>query len=96
VVPVLLYLLFILNMIDATLTTMIVTEYGFAAELNPIMRFFLEQFGIAGMYVFKGATIAFLALALWIQNNEASAMRILITLNIGFLAVIAYTSHLFD
>lgn len=92
----LLYILLILNMIDATLTGMIVTEYGFAAELNPIMRFMLEQYGIAGMYVFKLITISCLAVAIWIQNNEASARRILITLNLCFLAVITYTAHLFD
>ena len=95
-IPVLLYILFILNMIDATLTSMIISDYGTQAELNPIMRFVLEQFGLAGMYLMKAFMIAFLGLGLWIQNNESSAKRILIALNICFVIVIAYTSHLFD
>jgi len=91
----LLFLLFLLNMIDATLTSLIVLEYGIEAELNPIMRFVMEQFGIAGMFLSKTFMVAFLGVGLWLRNNEESAMRILIALNLCFVLVIAYTSHLF-
>lgn len=96
-IPVILfYILVVLNMIDATLTSMIVSNYGYAAELNPVMRTTLETFGIAGMYIFKLIVLSILGAALWLQNNPRSANRILITLNLCFLGVIAYTGHWFD
>jgi hypothetical protein len=92
---ILFYILVVLNMIDATLTAMIVTNSGYAAELNPVMRTVLESFGIVGMYGFKLITLLILGIALWLQNNPRSANRILIALNVGFLFVIGWTSHWF-
>lgn len=86
----------LLNILDALLTSMLVKEYGAGIELNPIQRYFIIQYGTAGMFAFKALFlgIAWIFLAELPNNLKRRWCKVVNVLNLVLLCVVLYSSFL--
>ena len=56
--------LFVLNMLDAYSTAVLVVAYGTNVEANPLVKYAMDLYGIGGMFMLKFVVIGFLGLVL--------------------------------
>jgi len=47
-------LLFVLSLVDATLTSINIERFGMSVEFNPLIRYLIELYGLWIMFVLKG------------------------------------------
>lgn len=55
-------ILAMLNVIDAATTAILVHQYGASIEANPIVRYWIELYGVTGLYMIKFVVVATLGL----------------------------------
>jgi hypothetical protein len=67
-------ILAILNVMDAFFTAGSVNAYGMEVELNPLMKFLIDEYGIWCLYAFKIIFIGFLWLMI-AKTPEAKMSR---------------------
>jgi len=53
-----------LNVLDAATTAVLVNQYGPNVEANPIVRHWIEVYGVSGIYMIKFVVVAFLGLTI--------------------------------
>ena len=53
-----------LNILDAASTAVLVSQFGPQVEANPIVRYWIEAYGITGLYMIKFVVVAFLGLVI--------------------------------
>lgn len=53
-----------LNVLDAASTAVLVHQFGAMVEANPIVRYWIEVYGVTGIYMIKFLVIAFLGLTI--------------------------------
>lgn len=51
-----------LNVLDAASTAILVHKFGSIIEANPIVRYWIEVYGVTGIYMIKFVAVAFLGL----------------------------------
>jgi len=51
-----------LNILDAASTAILVYQFGSEIEANPIVRHWIEAYGVTGIYMIKFVVVAFLGL----------------------------------
>src|SRR5210317_100178 len=64
------FLLLILSLVDATLTTANIHNYGMEVGWNPIMRTLIVNYGVWIMFAFKAAFGLFLIFILWKTEEQ--------------------------
>ncbi len=64
-----------LNVLDAASTAILVHQFGPDVEANPIVRYYIELFGIAGIYMIKFSVLAFIGFAIYVVNHHSAADR---------------------
>ncbi len=60
-----------LNVLDAATTAILVHQFGENIEANPIVRYWIEAYGVTGIYMFKFITVAFLGLTICFVTRYA-------------------------
>ena len=68
-------ILMALNVLDAASTAILVHQFGPAVEANPIVRHWIEVYGVSGIYMIKFVVVAFLGLTISIVERYASKAR---------------------
>jgi hypothetical protein len=53
-----------LNVLDAASTAILVHKFGSGVEANPIVRYWIEAYGVTGIYMIKFLVVAFLGLTI--------------------------------
>ena len=53
-----------LNVLDAASTAVLVHQFGSGVEANPLVRYWIEAYGVTGIYMFKFVVVSFLGLAI--------------------------------
>ena len=53
-----------LNVLDAASTAVLVHQFGSGVEANPIVRYWIEAYGVTGIYMIKFLVVAFLGLTI--------------------------------
>lgn len=53
-----------LNALDAATTAILVQMFGPMIEANPIVRYWILQYGVMGLYMFKFVAVGFLGLVI--------------------------------
>ena len=53
-----------LNVLDAASTAVLVHQFGPGVEANPIVRYWIEAYGVTGIYMIKFVVVAFLGLVI--------------------------------
>ena len=65
-----------LNVLDAASTAILVHKFGAMVEANPIVRYWIEVYGVTGIYMIKFLVVAFLGLAIiHIENYYSENKR---------------------
>ena len=77
-------MLIVLNIFDCLTTTIVLNSYGTQAELNPTMRYIIEQVGLSGMWWAK----AIIILPLGFFINRLSE-EFFVILNLVFTLIVA-------
>ena len=97
--PAMWFILF--NFLDATLTYILLThpvdEHGpWAVESNQFAKFFLDRWGLTGMFAFKLASVVVVcAIAFFIAHrNSTTARRLLYAGTLIIVTVAAYSAWL--
>lgn len=62
-------ILAMLNVLDAASTAVLVNQFGPGIEANPIVRYWIEVYGVTGLYMIKFVVVAFMGLILSIVNQ---------------------------
>ncbi len=57
-------ILMALNVLDAATTAVLVNQFGAEVEANPIVRHWIEAYGVSGIYMIKFVVVAFLGLTI--------------------------------
>lgn len=57
-------ILAMLNVLDAASTAVLVHQFGANVEANPIVRHWIEAYGVTGIYMIKFVVVAFLGLTI--------------------------------
>lgn len=67
-------ILILLNLADATVTSMLVFEYGASVEVNPILRDLIQSYGVGALFGFKYFLISLLGILLLALKTERHIM----------------------
>lgn len=88
-------ILAMLNVLDAASTAVLVAQFGPDVEANLIVRYWIEQYGVLGMYMFKFVVLAFLGLVISVvvrkhlhHRAATIAHNVMWVLNALFLLVV--------
>jgi len=57
-------ILAMLNVLDAASTAVLVNQFGPEIEGNPMVRYWIEAYGVTGLYMIKFIVVAFMGLVL--------------------------------
>ena len=64
-----------LNVLDAASTAILVHKFGAMVEANPIVRYWIEVYGVTGIYMVKFVVVAFLGLTICVVTKYIRAER---------------------
>lgn len=64
-----------LNVLDAASTAILVHQFGAGVEANPIVRYWIEAYGVTGIYMIKFVVVAFLGLTICAITKYVKADR---------------------
>ena len=64
-----------LNVLDAATTAILVHQFGSGVEANPIVRYWIDAYGVTGIYMIKFVVVAFLGLAICTITKYIKAER---------------------
>lgn len=64
-----------LNVLDAASTAVLVNQFGPNVEANPIVRYWIEAYGVTGIYMIKFIVVAFLGLTICSINRYVQLQR---------------------
>lgn len=64
-----------LNVLDAASTAVLVHQFGSGIEANPIVRYWIEAYGVTGIYMIKFVVVAFLGLTICAITKYVRAER---------------------
>jgi hypothetical protein len=64
-----------LNVLDAATTAILVHQFGAGVEANPIVRYWIEAYGVTGIYMIKFVVVAFLGLTICAITKYVKADR---------------------
>jgi hypothetical protein len=73
----------ILNVLDAYTTWAVIQQYGIKAELNPIIYYVMQTYGVNALFAWKTFWVGIVLLC-----YQLITRRVLIILNIVFLVVV--------
>lgn len=68
-----------LNVLDAATTAILVQMFGPFAEANPIVRYWILQYGVLGLYMFKFVAVGILGLVIAFVTRYYSDRREILT-----------------
>ncbi len=82
--------LLMLNVLDAYSTMILVWQFGTEVEANPIMKYAMDLYGVAGMYGLKFVVVGFLALVVFfvVRNHMGERAAIMAHRSMWLLNVI--------
>lgn len=69
----------LLNILDAASTAILVQMFGPFAEANPIVRYWILQYGVLGLYMFKFVAVGILGLVIAFVTRYYSERREILT-----------------
>lgn len=85
--------LILLNLADATMTSILIFEYGINVEVNPILRELVQAYGIGALFGFKYFIISILGLlllALKTDRRKIVASYALWFVNTIYVCIVIY------
>ena len=68
--------LLVLNILDAASTAVLVSAYGTDVEANPLVRYTMDLYGIAGMFMLKFAVLSILAFVMTVIQYKYMEHRV--------------------
>ena len=67
-------ILILLNLADASMTSILIMEYGVGVEVNPILRDLVQTYGVGALFGFKYFLISLLGVLLLALKTERHIM----------------------
>lgn len=91
-------ILAMLNVLDAATTAMLVQQFGAMVEANPIVRYWIVQYGVMGLYMFKFVVVGFLSLVIafvirYYEQHRAMLTAYRCTLIVSFLLALVVVNN---
>jgi len=90
-------ILILLNLADATMTSILIFEYGISVEVNPILRDLVHSYGVGALYGFKYFLISLMGVLLLALKTDRHIMVAKYTLwfaNILYGSVVIYSTFI--
>jgi len=85
-----LYMCLLLKGIDIYTTLLIVSDFGIMAEMNPVLRFFMRNFGMKFTMILNGLLFSGTVIALYLKKRIALLYVVLVIMLAIVLSNIRY------